>query len=128
MLLRTAAVVACVVGLSLIEEYSIGAQAQSSPTGQCVINDDCVPKECCHARTCVLDGQQDVCADEPGCTEICEVGTMDCGYGTCACGDAGACVVKAGPARAQSAAPARSTLLLASLLLALYALAFVIAN
>ena len=52
--------------------------------GLCNVDNDCVPKEACHPKTCVLRGQEDI-SEGIFCTAFCEPGTLDCNQGYCAC-------------------------------------------
>lgn len=55
----------------------------------CESDADCVPDDCCHAKSCVAAANAPDCA-EVMCTMDCQAGTMDCGGG-CACTE-GKCV------------------------------------
>jgi hypothetical protein len=67
------------------------AEAEAGPIGgeggggeTCQSDADCVPAPCCHPNTCVIAAEAPNCSDTM-CTENCEVGTLDCGQGHCAC-------------------------------------------
>ena len=60
--------------------------------GECKSDDDCVPAECCHPRSCVPVGQRPACKGVM-CTMDCRGGTLDCGGGLCLC-QAGHCVTE----------------------------------
>jgi len=50
----------------------------------CRVNEDCVPALCCHPTDCVnIDNKPD--CKGIFCTEVCQIGSMDCGQGHCAC-------------------------------------------
>ena len=58
---------------------------------ECSIDSDCVPGECCHSTTCVPKEKAPNC-ENVLCTYECREGTIDCGYGSCACIN-GTCMV-----------------------------------
>ena len=67
----------------------------------CETDEDCVPAECCHPKTCVNKGAKPNC-EGMMCTMVCRGGTMDCGGGKCVCQD-GKCAAKMNPPRVPGA-------------------------
>lgn len=57
----------------------------------CVEDGDCVPAQCCHPTSCINRVAQKDCSGT-ACTMSCE-GPLDCGAGTCGCGEEGMCIV-----------------------------------
>jgi len=51
---------------------------------RCNVGSDCVPKECCHATSCVNKEIKQDCG-RTFCTQECKQGTIDCGQGSCGC-------------------------------------------
>ena len=52
------------------------------PVQNCMVDDDCVPAECCHPTSCINKAEKSVC--NVMCTMSCE-GPIDCGAGHCGC-------------------------------------------
>jgi len=50
---------------------------------KCTTDSDCVPKECCHATSCINQDYKKVC--NLMCTQECAPNTIDCGKGSCSC-------------------------------------------
>ncbi len=50
----------------------------------CEADSDCVQDSCCHATACISIENKPDCVGV-ACTQICEPGTLDCGYGSCKC-------------------------------------------
>jgi len=73
-----------IIGLILVSGCNIGELSE------CLKDDDCVPKTCCHASECVTLIKAPDCRDI-FCTEECVPGTMDCGQGRCVCSE-GECI------------------------------------
>jgi len=74
----------------------------------CEADEDCVPAECCHPRTCVARANAPDCEGSM-CTMDCRARTMDCGAGSCVCHE-GRCAAKMNPPRkirVKGRAPAR---------------------
>ena len=63
----------------------------------CEVDEDCVPAECCHPKTCVAAEHAPDCKDMM-CTMDCRGGTMDCGGGKCVCHE-GRCTAEIYPPR-----------------------------
>jgi len=61
---------------------------------ECATDADCVPAECCHARSCTGRGSAPNCTGI-ACTMDCQAGTLDCGGGSCSCVN-GVCGVRLG--------------------------------
>lgn len=65
--------------------YAIFALTEKPVISECSSDNDCVPENVCHPKTCVLKpGSPD---ENPGmiCTAVCEPGSLDCGQGSCEC-------------------------------------------
>jgi hypothetical protein len=69
--------------------------AAAEAGGPCTTDADCVPAECCHAKTCTSKDNAPDCSDMM-CTLDCRAGTMDCGWGKCICKD-GQCAAEINP-------------------------------
>jgi hypothetical protein len=52
----------------------------------CVDDSNCIPAQCCHPTSCINRDSAPNC-EGVVCTLECRGGTMDCGYGYCACVD-----------------------------------------
>jgi hypothetical protein len=63
---------------------SAALQPVAGSGGACTSDADCVPAECCHAKTCTSKDKAPDCTDMM-CTLDCRAGTMDCGWGKCVC-------------------------------------------
>lgn len=50
----------------------------------CQSDSDCVAEQCCHPTSCINKEYKPDCSGIV-CTEICEIGTIDCGQGSCKC-------------------------------------------
>jgi putative hemolysin len=50
----------------------------------CAEDTDCVPASCCHPTSCVNKNSAPNCS-RLMCTMSCELGTLDCGQGSCVC-------------------------------------------
>ncbi len=83
---------------TLVEVPTASASYAASPphvdagSSDCASDADCVPAECCHARTCVVAAKRPACAGAR-CTMECRGGTFDCGGGGCVCQE-GRCVAE----------------------------------
>jgi len=56
----------------------------NSGNESCSVNSDCVASSCCHPKDCVDKNSAPSCKGI-ACTMSCEVGTLDCGQGSCEC-------------------------------------------
>jgi len=52
--------------------------------GHCREDSDCVPAQCCHATSCVVQRKAPDCT-RTRCTRECVAGTLDCRQKSCAC-------------------------------------------
>lgn len=50
---------------------------------ECVSDDECIPKECCHPGSCVKIEDANIC-EGIVCSAVCS-GPLDCGVGHCGC-------------------------------------------
>jgi|TARA_B100002003_G_C14060235_1_gene510411 hypothetical protein len=50
----------------------------------CEVNEDCVPKGCCHPDSCVNQDYKSDCF-RIACSENCAPDSLDCGQGSCQC-------------------------------------------
>ncbi|ODS39279.1 MAG: hypothetical protein A7316_05940 [Candidatus Altiarchaeales archaeon WOR_SM1_86-2] len=78
-------------GYPIMESYPRQCRTPDSRTfteeiSLCAADDECVPATCCHPSKCVYKDQAPYC-ESVACTLECRSGTMDCGYGRCACID-----------------------------------------
>ncbi|MDP1695710.1 MAG: hypothetical protein Q8L29_02245 [archaeon] len=69
---------------SMFMEIKIENDDKNDDVKECVINEDCVPETCCHATSCVPKEKQPNC-EGIYCSQDCELGTLDCGQGSCEC-------------------------------------------
>jgi hypothetical protein len=77
----------CHAGACAVEWNSNSPAPTSSPPDardQCALDSECIPADCCHASRCISIRRSPTCTDA-ACTEECRAGTLDCGYGACAC-------------------------------------------
>jgi hypothetical protein len=77
--------------VAVLFSVSVGT-VHALSAGECQMDDQCVPAQCCHPTTCVASFDAPPCAST-SCTSNCEAGTMDCGQGRCFCVE-GLCRVK----------------------------------
>lgn len=68
-------------GAELISKDRVEVNHQIS---ECRTNRDCVPAECCHAKSCLPASKAPSCKGIM-CTMECQENTMDCGKGYCTC-------------------------------------------
>ena len=70
--------------LSGIVLLAIYYNNDAGKNGFCFQDDECVPAEACHPKTCILKEKS---SDSSGmiCTAVCEPGSLDCGQGSCQC-------------------------------------------
>ena len=87
------AVILVIAAAAVAWFYLLGGRAFISGEKACIIDADCVPKQCCHANECINISHKGVC-DEL-CTNECS-SPLDCGAGSCGC-VAGTCQVIPGP-------------------------------
>lgn len=52
---------------------------------QCVVNEDCVPATCCHAKDAVNKNFKPTDCTTTMCSSNCVEGTIDCGQGLIQC-------------------------------------------
>jgi len=69
-----------VIGINIVTEQ-IGSNVPAEFA--CNTADDCMPKEACHATSCVAQGFEE---NREGilCSQVCS-GPLDCGAGECGC-------------------------------------------
>ena len=70
-------------GTSCDEWAFYRGECKKGAVNSCVIDSDCVPDSCCHAKACTAKQNAPKCAGIL-CTMDCESGTIDCG-GSCKC-------------------------------------------
>jgi putative hemolysin len=66
------------------EEWALFRGECGALRDSCLQNLDCVPASCCHPTTCVNSENAPNCSGMK-CTMSCELGTLDCGQGSCIC-------------------------------------------
>lgn len=87
---RGALVLVIILVLLIVGGYYVfGGESEKGEISEelyCETASDCVPKEACHASSCVVLGFEE---NKEGilCSQSCEPGTFDCGQGSCGCVD-----------------------------------------
>jgi len=79
-----AVIVIVLVAGSVLIGVEIKKNNESTISGECKVDSDCVPDICCHATSCFSVNEAPVC-DNVACTLDCEPGTLDCGQKSCEC-------------------------------------------